>query len=95
MLSATVASGATSFYVDTAGVFNVDDVLMKPDGEQVIVTAVDAGTLLTVKALAGTPEAMVLGETVKRIGVASPQGKDADNMVIAGTADLFNYTQIF
>lgn len=93
--SATVASGATSFYVDTAGVFNVDDVLMKPDGEQVIVTAVDAGTLLTVKALAGTPEAMVLGETVKRIGVASPQGKDADNMVIAGTADLFNYTQIF
>lgn len=93
--SATVAASATSFYVDTAGVFNVDDVLLKPDGEQVIVTAVAGGTLLTVKTLAGTAESMVLGETVKRIGVASPQGKDADNMVIAGTADLFNYTQIF
>jgi len=93
--SATVASGATSFYVDTAGVFNKDDVLQKPDGEQVIVTAVSGGTLLTVKALAGTPESMVLGETVKRIGVASSQGADADTMVIAGTQDLFNYTQIF
>ena len=93
--SATVASGATSFYVDTAGVFNKDDVLQKPSGEQVIVTAVAGGTLLTVKALAGTPESMVLGETVKRVGVASPQGADADTMVIAGTQDLFNYTQIF
>jgi len=93
--SATVASDATTFYVDTSGVFNVDDVLLKPDGEQVIVVSVSGGTLLTVKHLAGTAEAMVLGETVKRIGVASPQGKDADNMVIAGTADLYNYTQIF
>lgn len=93
--SATVASGATQFYVDTPGVFNVDDVLMKPAGQQVIVTAVAGGTLLTVKALAGTPESMVLGETVKRIGVATAQGKDADNGVKIGSADLFNYTQIF
>lgn len=93
--SATVAADATSFYVDTSGVFNVDDVLQKPDGEQVLVTAVAGGTLLTVKALSGIPEAMVLGETVKRIGVATAQGKDADNMVIQGTEDLFNYTQIF
>jgi len=93
--SATVASDATSMYVDTAGVFNVDDVLQKPDGEQVIVTAVSGGTLLTIKHLAGTEESMVLGETVKRVGIASPQGKDADNMVIQGTDDLFNYTQIF
>ena len=93
--SATVAADATSFYVDTSGVFNVDDVLQKPDGEQVLVTAVSGGTLLTVKALSGTPETMVLGETVKRVGVAAAQGKDADNMVIQGTEDLFNYTQIF
>ena len=93
--SATVAAAATSFYVDTSGVFNVDDVLQKPDGEQVLVTAVSGGTLLTVKALSGTPETMVLGETVKRVGVAAAQGKDADNMVIQGTEDLFNYTQIF
>ena len=93
--SATVASGATSFYVDTAGVFNVDDVLRKPSGEQVIVTAVAGGTLLTVKAWTGTAEAMVLGNTVQRVGVASPQGKDADDMVIQTSEDLFNYTQIF
>lgn len=93
--SATVATDATTFYVDTSGVFNVDDVLQKPDGEQVIVTAVSGGTLLTISHWFGTPESMVLGETVKRIGVASPQGKDADDMVISGTEDLYNYTQIF
>lgn len=93
--SATVASDATSFYVDTPGVFNVDDVLQKPSGEQVIVTSVSGGTLLTVKHWAGTAEALVLGNTVKRVGVASPQGKDADEMVIIGTDDLYNYTQIF
>lgn len=93
--SATVASDGTSFYVDTSGVFNVDDVLQKPSGETVIVTQVSGGTLLTVKAWTGTPEAMVLGDTVKRIGVAAPQGKDADDMVIQGLTDLYNYTQIF
>lgn len=93
--SATVASDATSFYVDTAGVFNVDDVLRKPNGETVIVTSVSGGTLLGVKPWTGTPEAMVLGNTVQRIGVAAPQGKDADDMVIGGVSDLYNYTQIF
>lgn len=93
--SATVASGAAQFYVDTPGVFNVDDVLRKPAGEQVVVVDVSGGTLLTVKALSGTPESMTLGNTVQRVGVASPQGKDADNMVINGTTDLYNYTQIF
>lgn len=93
--SATVAAGATTFYVDTAGVFNVDDVVQKPHGEIVIVTAVAGGTLLTVKAWTGTPETMVLGETVKRVGIATAQGKKADNMVITGTQDLYNFTQIF
>lgn len=93
--SATVSSAATTFYVTDPGVFNVDDVLMKPSGEQVIVESVSGGTLLTVKPWTGTPESMVLGNTVRRIGVASPQGKDADNMVITGPQDLYNYTQIF
>jgi hypothetical protein len=91
----TVANNATSFIVDTPGVFNVDDVLRKPGGEQVIVTAVSGGVNLTVSPWTGTPEAMVAGNTVSRVGVASPQGKDADNMVIVGTEDLYNYTQIF
>lgn len=93
--SATVGANDTSFYVDRSGVFNVDDVLQKPHGEVVIVTAVSGGTLLTVTPWTGTPEAMSLGDTVIRLGVASPQGKDADDMVIQGTQDLFNYTQIF
>ena len=93
--SATVAADATTFYVDAAGVFNVDDVLMKPDGEIVIVTAIAGGTLLTVRAWTGTPETMTLGETVKRVGVATAQGKKADGMVIIGTEDLYNFTQIF
>jgi len=37
----------------------------------------------------------VLGDTVKRVGVATAQGKKADSMVITGTQDLYNYTQIF
>ena len=93
--SATVAADATTFYVDTSGVFNVDDVLQKPSGENVIVTAVSGGTLLTVTPWTGTPETMVLGETVKRVGVATSQGKKADEMVIVGTEDLYNFTQIF
>lgn len=92
--SATVASDATSMYVDTSGVFNVDDALRKPSGEIVIVTAVAGGTLLTIKHWAGTAEAMVLGNTVQRIGVLSPAGKKADGMVIRGPEDLFNYTSI-
>lgn len=93
--SATVASGATQLYVDTAGVFNVDDVFQKPSGEQCVVTAIAGGTLVTFKHLSGTAESLTLGDTLKRIGVATAQGKDADNGVKIGTADLFNYTQIF
>ena len=93
--SATVAADATTFYVDTSGVFNVDDVLQKPDGEIVIVTGVAGGTLLTIKAWTGTPETMSLNDTVKRIGVATAQGKKADSMVITGPEDLYNYSQIF
>jgi len=91
----TVASDATSFVVDTPGVFNVDDVLRKPSGQLVVVTAVSGGVNLTVEAWTGSAEAMEEGDTVTRVGVAAPQGKDADNMVIVGTEDLYNYTQIF
>lgn len=95
--SATVAADATTFYVDISGVFNVDDIAQLPDGEQVVVIAVSGGTLLTViRGWGGTtPETMVLGETVKRVGVASRQGAKADEMVVSGLDDLYNFTQIF
>lgn len=90
-----IAADATYFEVDTPGVFNVDDVLQKPNGEQMIVKQVNGGIGLVVQHWAGTPEVLALGDTVKRIGVASPRGKDADSMVVIGTNDLYNYTQIF
>jgi hypothetical protein len=95
--SETVADSDLTFYVQLPGVFNVDDVLQAPDGELMIVTAVAGGTLLTVIRGWGssTPESMVLGETVKRVGVASRQGALVDNMVIQTPEDLYNFTQIF
>ena len=95
--SATVADSDTTFYVTDPGVFNVDDVLRAPDGELMIVTQIAGGTLLTVERGWGstTAESMVLGDYVYRSGVASPQGKDADDMVITTPEDLYNYTQIF
>jgi hypothetical protein len=88
------ASGATTLIVTDPGVFNVDDLIQGPSGEQLIVTAVSGGTQLTVLPWAGTPDAIDIGETVARIGGATAQGKVADNMVNFGYEDLFNYTSI-
>lgn len=85
---------ATVITVDTPGVFNVDDILEKPNGQQVVVEAVSGGVQLQIRALAGTPEVLVTGNTVKRIGMATPQGKTADSMVRTGYEDLYNYTSI-
>lgn len=87
-------AGATTMIVATPGVFNVDDLIQLPGGEQLVVTAVSGGTQLTVKAWAGTPEAIDIGQTVMRIGGATAQGKKADGMVTTGYEDLFNYTSI-
>lgn len=87
-------SGGTVITVDTPGVFNVDDILEKPSGQQMVVESVNGGTQITFRALSGTAEALTGGDTVKRIGMATPQGKNADNMVIAGYEDLYNYTSI-
>lgn len=88
------ASGGTVITVDTPGVFNVDDILEKPNGQQMVVEAVNGGTQITFRALSGTAEAVSGGDTVKRIGMATPQGKNADNMVTTGYEDLYNYTSI-
>lgn len=96
--SATVADDATTFYVADAGVFNVDDKLrVQSSGEIMIVKAVSGGTLVTVERGWGdtTAASMALGDTVYRQGTAAPQGKDADDMVMAGPEDLFNFTTIY
>lgn len=87
-------SGGTVITVTDPGVFNVDDILEKPSGQQMVVEAVNGGTQITFRALTGTAEALTGGDTVKRIGMASPQGKDADDMVTTGYEDLYNYTSI-
>lgn len=93
-MAVAAESNATTLIVANPGVFNVDDLLEKPSGEQVRVTAVSGGTKLTVEAWTGTPEAVGIGDEVRRVGMATPQGKNADNMVIHGYEDLFNYTTI-
>lgn len=90
----SVAADATSMIVDTAGVFNVGDLFMKPSGEQCVVTAVAGGTNITFRHLAGTAEALAAGDEIKVIGGAVPQGSKAGDMVTTGLEDLYNYTSI-
>lgn len=94
VMAVEAEANATTMIVATPGVFNVDDLIQKPNGEQLVVEAVSGGTQLTVRHWAGTAESVDIGETVMRIGMATPQGKDADNMVTTGYEDLFNYTSI-
>jgi len=88
------AAAGTVITVDTPGVFNIDDILEKPGGQQMVVEAVSGGTQITFRALIGTPEAVSGGNVVRRIGMATPQGKDADDMVVTGFEDMFNFTSI-
>jgi hypothetical protein len=87
-------SSATTLIVTDPGVFNTDDLIQGPDGEQLIVTAVYGGTQLTVKHWAGSAHKQTLGDVIARIGGATPQGKVADDMVTTGYEDLYNYTSI-
>lgn len=95
VVNLTVAANATEVIVDTAGAFNKDDIIKKPDGELIIVEKVVGGTNITFRSLSGTPETLAAGDTLVAVGVAAPQGADADDMVTTGFEDLFNYTQIF
>jgi hypothetical protein len=88
------SSGATTAIVTTPGVFNVDDIIQFENGSQMVVEAVSGGTQLTVRALAGTPADSDFGQVVFRAGMATAQGKDADNMVKTGYEDMYNYTSI-
>lgn len=93
-------AGGDTLIVDTSGVFNVDDLIeYHPDGNsttrtQLVVESVQGGTQLGVRFWAGTDATLVVGGTVSRIGGATPQGKNADSMVINGFDDLYNYTSI-
>jgi hypothetical protein len=97
-VKALVAEGTsdsgTVITVDTPGVFNVDDLVETSSGEQLIVTGVIGGVQVQFRRWAGTTAEVIGGTTIKRIGGATAQGKDADNMVVHGYEDLYNYTSI-
>lgn len=93
------AAGGTTMIVNDPGVFNVDDLIeiLAVDGvtrEQLVVDAVSGGTELTVRHWAGGSVNADIGMKVSRIGMATAQGKNADNMVVTGYDDLYNYTSI-
>jgi hypothetical protein len=93
-LSIEAADDATSMVVADPGVFNVDDLFQDPNGAQYVVTAVAGGVNVTFEKLSGTQQTLAAGSKVIIVGGATPQGKNADDMVTTGFDDLYNYTSI-
>jgi hypothetical protein len=87
------ADSATSIVVSDPGVLNVDDAIMIGTAT-FVVEAVAGGVNATIRKIAGTQTAAPLGTDVVIIGGATAQGKNADNMVISGFDDYFNFTSI-
>jgi len=95
--SALESTDGTEVVVETAGVFNKDDVV-QVGSEHMVVTAVasDGVTLTVSRGWASTTPATALDEAViRRIGIAAPEGADADGAVRQPLSDFYNYTQIF
>lgn len=93
-LALPLGAAATTMTVDEPGVFNVDDVFQMVGGAQFYVEAVYGGVQVTFRRIAGTQVAQNGNADVTIIGMATPQGKLADNMVISGFQDYYNYTSI-
>lgn len=92
------SASATELTVDEPGVFNVDDVFQigtGVGGAQYVVESVAGGVKVTFRKVVGTQQSSYAGGSdVIVIGGATPQGKNADNMVITPFQDYFNYTSI-
>lgn len=93
-LAVAINDSATVMVVDEPGVFNVDDVFQMPGGAQFVVESVAGGIEVTFRKLSGTQAAQDIGADMIIIGGATPQGKDADNMVVKGFEDYYNFTSI-
>lgn len=100
-LETTVSNGTSSsgtvITVNDPGVLNVDDVFQMPNGSQFYVTSVAGGIEVTFRKLPGGPAqaTSTTGDAITIVGMATPQGKDADTMVVTGFEDLYNYTSNF
>ncbi len=95
-----VGQSAVSVTVDTAGAFNVDDVItVKRTSEKLLVTAVSGGVNLTIERGYGDTSALgsalIEGEELVRTGVAGAEGSEFGHGVTTGADDLFNFTQTY
>lgn len=90
------AADGTTIVVNDPGVLNVDEVFQDAAGSQYIVESVGGGVNITFRHLTGSTAqtTIVSGETVTVVGMATPQGKNADNMVVTPFVDLYNFTTI-
>lgn len=90
------AADGTTIVVNDPGVFNVDEVFQDAAGSQYIVESVGGGVNITFRHLTGSTAqtTIVSGETVTVVGAATPQGKNADNMIVTPFVDLYNFTTI-
>lgn len=100
LVNATIDTAVTALIVDTPAVFNKDDIMENlRTGERMHVRATQGGgtnVSTLVRGFQGTTAtAMLAGDIMVRVGVAAAQGALADNMVINGFDDLYNYTQIY
>lgn len=93
-LAVAINDSATSMVVADPGVFNVDDVFQMPGGAQFVVEAVAGGINVTFRKIAGTQAAADIGAEMVIIGGGTPQGKNADNMVVTPFEDYYNFTSI-
>lgn len=98
-LAVPMGNGATSMIVADSGVLNVDDVFTLgsgPTAPQFYVERVDAGINIVFRKISGTQASSYAGGTnVTIVGMGTPQGKDADNMVITPFEDLYNFVSNF
>lgn len=94
-----VGQSAVSVTVDTAGAFNVDDILtVKRTGEKLLVTSVSGGVNLGIErdyGATGLGSALIEGEELVRTGNAGPEGGKFGHGVGTGAEDLYNFTQTY
>lgn len=93
-LAVAIGASATTMVVADPGVFNVDDVFQMVGGAQFVVESVAGGIEVTFRNIYGTQAIQDIGAEVTIIGMGTPQGKNADNMVVSSFANLYNYTSI-
>lgn len=93
-LAVAIGASDTVMVVNDPGVFNVDDAFQMPGGAQFVVESVAGGIEVTFRKLTGTQTAQDIGAEMIVIGGATPQGKNADNMVITPFEDYYNFTSI-